>query len=114
MEECLFCKIVAGEIPSDKVYEDDNFFAFRDINPQAPVHILIIPKKHIQSLDAVEQENVELIGQLLFKAKEIARAENISEAGYRVVSNIGEEGGQTVNHLHLHIIGGRSMQWPPG
>lgn len=114
MSDCIFCKIASGEIPSDKVYENDKIIAFRDLNPVAPVHILVIPKVHIKSLDYMTEDNRELIGDLFLAAKEIAKNEGLSEDGYRVVNNIGELGGQTVNHFHLHLVGGRSMQWPPG
>lgn len=114
MTDCIFCKIAKGEIPSDKVYENENVYAFRDLNPVAPTHVLIIPKEHIKSLDEMEVANQSLIGELMLTAKKIAKAEGLSEAGYRVVSNIGEAGGQTVDHFHLHLVGGRSMQWPPG
>jgi histidine triad (HIT) family protein len=112
--DCLFCKIINGEIPSNKVYEDEKVYAFEDVNPVAPTHILIVPKDHIDSLDTVTDEHQQLLGYMLLVAKDIAREHNLNESGYRVVNNMGEEGGQTVNHLHLHLIGGRSMQWPPG
>ena len=114
MSDCIFCKIASGEIPSQKVYESDNVFAFRDLDPVAPSHILIIPKKHIESLDSMESKDIELLGELLLTAKKIAKQEGLDKDGYRVVNNNGEMGGQTVNHFHLHLVGGRSMQWPPG
>ena len=114
MSDCIFCKIANGEIPSQKVYESDNVFAFRDLDPVAPSHILIIPKKHIESLDYMESKDIELLGELLLTAKKIAKQEGLDKDGYRVVNNNGEMGGQTVNHFHLHLVGGRSMQWPPG
>jgi histidine triad (HIT) family protein len=114
MSDCIFCKIANGEIPSEKVYENDNVFAFRDLEPVAPTHILIIPKKHIESLDFMDETNIELLGELLLTAKKIAKQEGLDEKGYRVVNNNGEMGGQTVKHFHLHLVGGRSMMWPPG
>lgn len=112
--DCLFCKIIAGEIPSTKVYEDDLVFAFRDIDPQAPTHILIIPKQHISSVNEINGENCAVVGHIFKTAAEIAKKEGIAEDGYRIVTNIGENGGQTVGHLHYHMLGGRSLQWPPG
>ena len=112
MENCLFCKIIAGDIPSTKVYEDDKTYAFRDINPMAPVHVLVIPKKHITSLDATTDEDRELLGYLLCKIKDIARDLGL-ENGYRVVINNGEDAFQTVKHLHFHVIGKQAMGWPP-
>ena len=112
--DCLFCKIAAREIPSTTVYEDDMVYAFRDIDPQAPVHILIIPKQHIGSVNEITDENCAIVGHIFKVAAEIAKKEGIAEDGYRVVTNIGENGGQTVGHLHYHMLGGRSLQWPPG
>ena len=112
MADCLFCKIAAGEIPSTKVEEDDRFFAFRDINPEAPTHILAIPKVHVASLN--DADDPELLGSLLLFAREIARSEGLSGRGYRVVLNTNADGGQTVFHIHAHILGGRVMHWPPG
>jgi histidine triad (HIT) family protein len=111
--DCLFCKIVNEEIPVRKVYEDESSIAFADINPQAPVHLLVIPRKHIQSLAEVGAEDRELLGHLLATAAKVAAQENLAQ-GFRVVLNIGKEGGQTVDHLHLHVLGGRAMHWPPG
>jgi histidine triad (HIT) family protein len=113
--ECLFCRIVAGTIPAAKVFEDDQALAFRDINPQAPAHILIIPKRHFSSLNAVgaTAEEKSLLGHLLALAAQIARTENLDK-GYRAVINTGPDGGQTVDHLHLHLLGQRAMHWPPG
>jgi histidine triad (HIT) family protein len=111
--DCLFCKIVAGEIPSTKVYEDEQIFAFRDINPQAPTHILVIPKEHIPSVDAITPENSAIVAHIFEIIPKLA-AEDGLDKGYRVVSNIGEQGQQTVPHLHFHILGGRDMTWPPG
>lgn len=112
MSDCLFCKIVAGEIPSNKVYEDDLCYAFYDIDPQAPVHFLVIPKEHIQSVSAVNAENCAVVGHIF---QVIARlAKQLGLDSYRVVSNIGEQAGQSVLHLHFHVLSGRDMTWPPG
>ncbi len=111
---CLFCKIAAGEIPSSKVYEDEIVYAFRDIEPQAPVHILIIPKEHIASANELTEENASVVGHIFAVAVKIAKEEGIAEGGYRIVNNCGKDGGQTVGHLHFHMLGGRSLQWPPG
>ena len=105
MENCLFCKIIAGEIPSTKVYEDDDVFAFRDINPQAPVHILVVPKQHICCADAVNEENSACVAKCFEAVAKIAKAEGLAN-GYRVINNCGEDGGQTVMHLHFHLLGG--------
>ena len=110
---CLFCKIVAGEIPSKKVFEDELTYAFRDINPQAPTHILVVPRKHIASLAELEPADRDLIGYLHLVASRIAKSEKLSK-GYRTVINTGSDGGQTVDHLHVHLLGGRAMTWPPG
>ncbi len=112
MTECLFCKMVAGVIKPDVVFEDENVLAFRDINPQAPIHILIIPKRHIENLN--ELDDALLAGQLLQTAATLAKREGISETGYRTVFNCNRQGGQEVYHLHLHLLGGRQMLWPPG
>jgi histidine triad (HIT) family protein len=111
--DCLFCKIVAGTIPANRVYEDEVCIGFPDINPQAPKHLLIIPKEHIVSTAKIEAEGGALMGQLMAAATEIARMEKLDH-GYRIVVNTGDDGGQTVNHLHLHLLGGRHMRWPPG
>ena len=113
MSDCLFCKIVEGEITSTKVYEDDMILAFRDLEPQAPEHVLVIPKKHIASLDDVTEEDQEILGYLMCKIKDIAADLGI-ENGYRVVNNCGEDGLQTVKHIHFHLLGKRKMTWPPG
>ncbi len=110
---CIFCKIVSDEIPSTKVYEDDEFLAFKDVNPTAPVHLLVIPKAHIASLDAAKKEHAELLGRLQIVAAEIARQQGIAKDGYRLVLNCGVQGGQTVDHLHYHLIGGQMLGWPP-
>lgn len=112
--DCLFCKIVAGDIPSAKVYEDEKVYAFRDIEPQAPVHILIIPKEHIASANELTEENASVVGHIFAVAAKIAKDEGIADGGYRIVNNCGQDGGQTVGHLHFHMLGGRSLQWPPG
>jgi histidine triad (HIT) family protein len=110
---CLFCKIVSGEIPAKRLYEDDRVLAFPDINPQAPVHILIIPKQHLTSHAHATPEDAAMLGHLISVAGEIARTANLAN-GYRLVINTGPDGGQTVEHLHVHLLGGRSMAWPPG
>ena len=110
----LFTQIINREIPADIVYEDDVCLAFRDINPQAPVHILIIPKKEIVSIATLTQDDREIVGHIMIKTAEIAKLEGIEESGYRVVTNINEDAGQSVFHLHFHILGGRKMTWPPG
>lgn len=112
--DCLFCKIIAGEIPSDKVYEDEYVYAFRDIEPQAPVHILIIPKEHIKSANELDEVNSGVVAKVFCVAAKIAKAEGISEDGYRIVNNCGEYAGQSVKHLHFHMLGGRLLSWPPG
>jgi histidine triad (HIT) family protein len=112
-QETIFSKIIRKEIPARVVYEDDLAIAFQDIHPQAPVHVLVIPKKPIPQLDNAETQDVELLGHLLLTVKQVAQDLKLKD-GYRVVINNGENGGQTVNHLHLHILGGRQMQWPPG
>lgn len=112
MTDCLFCKMVAGVIKPDVVFEDENILAFRDIHPQAPVHILIIPKRHIATLN--DLDDTLLTGQLLQTAIKLAELEGLSEAGYRTVFNCNKQGGQDVYHLHLHLLGGRQMIWPPG
>jgi histidine triad (HIT) family protein len=112
--KCLFCRIMTGEIPAGKVYEDDHSFAFRDVNPQAPTHVLLIPKKHISSLNEASAEDHAVLGHLLRVAPQIARQEGVADNGFRVVVNTGADAGQSVWHIHLHIMGGRSMAWPPG
>ncbi len=115
MANCLFCKIAKGEIPSNFVYEDESVVAFRDINPQAPQHILIVPRKHIASINAFQDDDKDLVAHIFVDVvPKLAKELKIDESGYRVVINTGDEGGQTVHHLHVHLIGGRSMQWPPG
>ncbi|MBR5535115.1 MAG: histidine triad nucleotide-binding protein [Clostridia bacterium] len=112
--DCLFCKIIAGEIPSSKVYEDEYVYAFNDISPEAPVHVLIVPKAHIASANDLTDENAEVVSGIFLAAKKIAEEKNIAEGGYRIVNNCGDDGGQTVKHLHFHLLGGRSLNWPPG
>jgi len=114
MSDCIFCKIANGEIPSDRVWEDEQLVAFRDLNPQAPTHILIIPKKHLSTLLEVESEDVELLGRLQIAAVEIARQEGLDDDGFRLVTNCLEGAGQSVFHIHVHLLGGRPLRWPPG
>ncbi len=111
--ECIFCKIVAGTIPAKLLHEDELSIAFSDINPQAPVHVLVIPKEHLSSVAHATMEHTALLGHLLSTAAKIAEAQGLAK-GYRVVTNVGADGGQTVDHLHLHVLGGRAMHWPPG
>lgn len=113
-ENCLFCKIVTGEIPAAKVYEDEACIAFNDISPQAPTHILVIPREHLDSLDKAESRHQETLGHLLLTCARIARDKNFAEAGYRTVINTNGDGGQTVFHLHVHLLGGRPFVFPPG
>lgn len=113
-ENCLFCKIIAGRIPSKMVYEDDVCVAFNDISPQAPTHILVIPREHFTSLDKAEKSNKETLGHLLLTVAEIARQQGFADNGYRVVINTNGDGGQTVFHLHVHLLGGRQFIFPPG
>ncbi|WP_461205584.1 histidine triad nucleotide-binding protein [Clostridium sp. DL1XJH146] len=114
MNDCIFCKIINNEIPSDKVYEDEQVICFNDINPEAPVHVLILPKRHISSINDLKEEDEKLIGHIFVVAKKIAAKLNIDEKGYRIVANCGEDGGQTVEHIHYHLLGGRNLTWPPG
>ena len=113
MEDCLFCRIVAGEIPARKVYEDEHTFAFEDIDPKAPTHILVVPKKHIRGLKETSPEEAEIIGLCHLTAARMARERGI-ENGYRTVLNVGPGAGQSVFHLHVHLLGGRDLKWPPG
>ena len=112
--DCLFCKIGAGEIPADVIHETDAVLAFRDINPQAPTHALIIPKRHIASINELRGDDADIVGKLFLAAKDIAREEGFAEPGYRVVMNCNAAAGQTVFHIHLHLLGGRDLHWPPG
>jgi histidine triad (HIT) family protein len=114
MSDCLFCKIVAGEIPSDQVHADDEFIAFRDINPQAPVHVLVIPRRHIAALRDLTEDDVALTGRLHLAGVRIAAELGLADSGYRFVTNCGQDAAQSVPHLHLHILGGRPLGWPPG
>ena len=114
MTDCLFCKIVEGTIPSTKVYEDDLVLAFRDIEPQAPEHIIIIPKQHIKSANDITAENSSLVSKVFEAAAKIANDLGFAEKGYRIVNNCGDDGGQTVGHIHFHLLAGRNLQWPPG
>jgi len=114
MEDCIFCKIAAGDIPADKVYEDDTVVAFRDLSPQAPTHILVIPRKHIATINDLQPEDEPIVGRMYGAAREIAAREGFAELGYRTVVNCNEAGGQVVFHVHLHLLGGRMMHWPPG
>ncbi len=113
MTDCLFCKIVKGEIPSDRVHEDDDVIAFRDIAPKAPTHVLVIPRRHISDAHALTDADGDILGKLFAAARRVADEAGL-ENGYRVVTNIGPESGQTVFHLHFHVLGGRPMSWPPG
>ena len=112
--DCLFCKIINGEIPSEKVYEDEYVYAFNDISPTAPVHVLIVPKKHISTINDINEEDCALIGRIYLCAKKIAKEKGIAEDGYRVVTNCNKMAGQTVFHIHFHLIGGRELGWPAG
>jgi histidine triad (HIT) family protein len=110
---CLFCGIVAGSVPSDVVLETEHSYAFRDINPAAPVHVLVVPKRHVDSLADLGPDEAELLAELIAAVNQVAEQEGIAKTGYRVVSNVGEDAGQLVRHLHFHVIGGRSLRWPP-
>ena len=111
--DCLFCKIAAGQIPSTKIFEDDNVYAFADIDPQAPFHAIVIPKQHIASANEINSDNSVLIAKIFEAIAVIAKEQNL-ENGYRVVNNCGEDGGQTVHHIHFHVLGRRNLAWPPG
>jgi histidine triad (HIT) family protein len=111
---CLFCRVIAGEVPSKKVFEDESMFAFHDINPQAPVHVLVVPRKHIATLNDLGPEDSALVGDLMRRAAAIAKELGIDARGYRTVFNCNREAGQSVYHIHLHLLGGRPMHWPPG
>lgn len=114
MSDCIFCKIAAGEVPAEKVFEDEQVVGFRDLSPQAPTHVLVIPRKHIATLNDLGPEDESIVGRMVGAAKEIAAAEGFDDAGFRTVINCNEAGGQTVFHIHLHLLGGRMMHWPPG
>jgi histidine triad (HIT) family protein len=112
--DCLFCRLVAGEIQATVVRSDERTLAFRDINPQAPIHVLVVPREHVSSLDEVRDDQGDLLGALFLAARDVARQEGLAEDGYRTVLNVGADGGQTVPHVHVHVLGGRPMRWPPG
>ncbi len=114
MKDCLFCKIIDGDIPSNKVFEDDMVYAFYDIEPQAPEHILIIPKKHFESILDVAGKDFVYVDRMIEAAQKLAKEKRLEKDGFRLVFNTGKDGGQTVQHLHMHLLGGRSLQWPPG
>lgn len=114
MPECIFCKIVNGDIPADKVYEDDKVIAFNDVNPQSPTHVLIIPKEHIPSTNNIDENNSQIISHIFIVISKIVKEKGLENQGYRIVNNCGEFGGQTVEHVHFHLLGGRQLQWPPG
>ena len=114
MQDCLFCKIAAGEIPSTKVYEDDQVYGFLDIDPQAPAHMILVPKAHIASANELTEENAAVVGHIFAVAAKLAKEQGFAEAGYRIVNNCGTDGGQTVGHLHFHLLAGRNLGWPPG
>jgi len=114
MSDCIFCKIIAGEIPATVVHETDDVLAFRDLGPQAPTHVLVIPKRHIATINDMQDSDAELVGKLYLAAQKVAADEGISESGYRTVMNCNKGAGQTVFHMHLHVLGGRPMTWPPG
>ncbi|HFC92684.1 MAG TPA: histidine triad nucleotide-binding protein [Leucothrix mucor] len=114
MSDCIFCKIIGGEIASNAIYEDNDVFAFEDLNPQAPLHALIIPKKHIATINDLDKGNADVISKLYLTAKKVATDAGYSANGYRVVMNCGESAGQTVFHIHLHLLAGRPLKWPPG
>ena len=111
---CIFCKIINGEIPSKKIYEDDKVLAFYDISPEAPVHFLVIPKEHIKSVNEINEKNGDIISHIFLVINKLVRELNISETGYRIVNNCGKDGGQTVDHIHFHVLGQRDLKWPPG
>ena len=113
-DSCLFCRIVAGEIPAEIVHQDDEVIAFRDIAPKAPLHLLVIPRRHIASLNEAEEADAPVLGRLMTTAARLAKSEGVADDGWRAVVNVGEGGGQTVFHVHLHVMAGRKMTWPPG
>ena len=114
MSDCLFCKILDGEIPCDKVYENEHVIVFRDVNPQAPTHVLVIPRNHISTVNDLTEDNKNIVGEMMLAAQHVAKLEGIDEAGYRLIMNCNEGAGQTVFHIHLHVLGGRALNWPPG
>ena len=114
MSDCLFCKIINGEIPSSKVYEDEKVYAFNDIDPQAPVHFLVVPKKHISSALEITEETADIPGHVFMVVSKLAKEMGFADSGFRIVNNCGKDGGQTVGHLHFHVLAGRNIGWPPG
>lgn len=114
MEDCLFCKISSGKIPAHIVFENTDVVAFHDIHPAAPTHLLIVPKKHISTINDCEKQDESLLGQMILVAKSLAKQNNLNDAGYRLIFNVNSDGGQQVFHIHLHVLGGRQMTWPPG
>ena len=114
MENCIFCKKIIGDIPSNKIYEEDKVYAFNDINPEAPIHFLVIPKEHIESANAINENNADIVAHIFKVINKLVIELGVAEKGYRIVNNCGEDGGQTVKHLHFHVLAGRSLQWPPG
>ncbi|MFA5524829.1 MAG: histidine triad nucleotide-binding protein [Tissierellales bacterium] len=114
MSECIFCKIASGDIQANVTYEDDKIIAFKDSNPQSPIHVLIIPKEHIPSANYIDENNSDIIGEIFVLINKIAKEMGLDKQGYRIVNNCGEFGGQSVDHIHFHLLGGRQLQWPPG
>lgn len=114
MGDCIFCKIATGVINADRVYEDEQVLAFRDLDPHAPTHVLVIPKLHISTINDLDEESSPVVGRMYLAAKQVAEQEGISERGYRTVMNCNDEAGQAIFHIHLHVLGGRRMRWPPG
>ena len=114
MEDCIFCKIINGEIPSEKLYEDDKVYAFYDITPEAPIHFLVIPKEHIGSANDLNIDNSHIVSHIFTVINKLVVELNIANTGYRIINNCGEDGGQTVKHIHFHVLGGRNLKWPPG
>lgn len=114
MGDCIFCKIIKGDIPSNKIYEDEKVLAFHDINKEAPVHFLVIPKEHIESANELTEKNAQIVSHIFLVINKIVRDLNVSSDGYRIVTNIGNHGGQTVQHMHFHVLAGRNLAWPPG
>lgn len=114
MSDCLFCRIATGDIPAKIVYQDDETIAFDDINPQAPTHVLVIPRRHVASVEACEEDHRQMLGSILFACAKVAQLKGLPEQGYRIVTNTGPDAGQSVFHLHFHVLGGRQLRWPPG
>jgi histidine triad (HIT) family protein len=114
MEDCIFCKIIKGEIPSNKIYEDDKVIAFHDINKEAPVHFLVIPKEHIESVNQINEKNSLIVSHIFLVINKLVSDIGIAKGGYRIVNNTGKDGGQSVKHIHFHVLGGRNLTWPPG